>query len=75
MPTATLEEAQTHLPDLIAKLGADEELVITRDAQPVARLKAESPPVRRPRQPGSAKGILTIISSDDDHLAYFAGTC
>lgn len=72
MPTATLEEVQSHLPDLIANLGAGEELVITRDAQPVARLTAEPPKVRRPRVPGSAAGILTIVAEDDAHLADFA---
>jgi antitoxin (DNA-binding transcriptional repressor) of toxin-antitoxin stability system len=70
--TVTIEEAQAKLPELIAHLAAGEELVITQNELPIARLVAESTSVRKPRRPGSAKGLLTIISDDDDHLADFA---
>jgi prevent-host-death family protein len=70
MTTVTLAEAQARLPELIEKLNAGEEVVITRDDQPVAQLV----PVRAARpQPrfGSCKGMLTIVSDDDEHLEHF----
>ncbi len=71
MTTVTIEEAQAKLPELIAHLAAGEELVITRDRQPIARLLAEEPPKRLPRKTGSAKGLLTILFEDDEHLNGF----
>ena len=71
MPTVTLEEAQTKLPELIDKLVPGEEVVITRNEQPVAeliRLPAEKP---HPT-PGRCKGMLTILSEDDEHLKDWA---
>jgi antitoxin (DNA-binding transcriptional repressor) of toxin-antitoxin stability system len=72
MATVTLEEAQAHLPELIDQLGPGETLVITRAQMPVARLISEQPPKRKPRQPGNCKGMLTIVSDDDEHLRDFA---
>jgi antitoxin (DNA-binding transcriptional repressor) of toxin-antitoxin stability system len=72
MTTIALEEAQAHLPEIIDRLQPGESLVITRNDQPVARLLAEEKPKRKPRKPGSAKGMLTIISDDDEHLKDFA---
>jgi antitoxin (DNA-binding transcriptional repressor) of toxin-antitoxin stability system len=69
--TVTIEEAQAKLPELIGQLAQGEELIITQDRIPVARLVADRPVARQPRQPGSAKGILTIIHEDDEHLADF----
>jgi len=60
----TIEEAQAHLGELIAKLIPGEEVVITRGDQPIAKLVGEWRPAHRPRQPGSAKN--TIISMADD---------
>lgn len=71
MTTVTIEEAQAKLPELIDHLAAGEELVITRNHQPIARLLAEEPPKRQPRKAGSAHGMLTILVEDDDHLQGF----
>ena len=68
--TVTLEEAQSHLTELLDKLAPGDEVVITRDGKPVARLTPELPigvPI-----PGRCRGMLTIISEDDDHLKDFA---
>lgn len=72
MTTVTIEEAQAKLPELIEHLAQGEELVITRDRRPIARLTAEAKPQRKPRKAGSAKGILTILADDDEHLRDFA---
>jgi len=69
--TVTLEEAQAHLAEVIAKLDPGEEVVITQDEQPVAKLVKQEPAKRQPRQPGSAKGKLIIHTDDDEHLADF----
>ncbi len=69
--TVSIEEAQAHLAELIEKLGPGEEVVITHNKQPVARLISQREAARRPRQPGSAKGKLIIHSEDDEHLDDF----
>ncbi len=73
MPTVTVAEAQCDLPALIDRLSPGEELLITCNDKPIARLTATDascPPVLR--QPGSGRGELVIVSDDDDHLADFA---
>lgn len=72
MTIVTIEEAQAKLPELIDHLEAGEELVITRNQQPIARLLAEGRPKRKPRKAGSAKGLLTILAEDDEHLRDFS---
>lgn len=68
MATVSIEEAQSRLPDLIEALAPGEELVITKDQLPVAKLaKSESPPIaRRPRKAGSAKDTIHWMSPDFD---------
>jgi antitoxin (DNA-binding transcriptional repressor) of toxin-antitoxin stability system len=63
MQTVTLEEAQSHLSEIIDKLAPGEEVMLTRDDKPVARIIAG---------PGRSEGMLTVISEDDDHLKDFA---
>ncbi len=52
MSTATLEEAQAHLPQRIERFQPGEVIVITRDEKSVARLLAKERPERKPRHPG-----------------------
>jgi prevent-host-death family protein len=70
MTTVTLEEAQANLPELIERLAAGTELVITRNANPVAKLvsaESDSPhPVF-----GRGRGKLVVLSEDDEHLKGF----
>ncbi|HVK18373.1 MAG TPA: hypothetical protein VM533_15665 [Fimbriiglobus sp.] len=69
--TVTLKEAQTDLAALIHRLPPGEELVITENDRPVARLTAESPtPGLRP-PPGLLKGAIIILEDDDEHLKDF----
>jgi prevent-host-death family protein len=72
MTTVTLEDAQVRLAELVEKAQAGEEIVITRDEKPVARLTGEAKAVRQPRRPGNCQGILTIVADDDEHLQDFA---
>ncbi|HKD38141.1 MAG TPA: DUF2281 domain-containing protein [Pirellulales bacterium] len=72
MSSVTIEEAQAKLPELIEHLAAGEELVITREQRPVARLRAEPTATPKPREPGNCKGMLLILSDDDEHLQDFA---
>jgi antitoxin (DNA-binding transcriptional repressor) of toxin-antitoxin stability system len=67
MITISIEEAQATLPDLISKLGPGEEVVITKDDQPVAELRSLATGKLQPRF-GSCKGMLTIVSEDEAHL-------
>ncbi len=71
MSTVSLEEAQAKLADIINTLIPGEEIVITRNSQPVAKLIGEKPPVRQLRKPGSARGKLIIHSEDEEHLHDF----
>jgi prevent-host-death family protein len=71
MHAVTLEEAQAKLPEIIDKLIPGEELIITRNNQPVAKLVGQRRPVRTPRRPGSAKGKLVILAENDEHLEDF----
>ena len=71
MRTVTIEEAQAKLPELIDKLTLGEEVIIMRNQQPVAKLVGQQRRVRKPRRPGNCKGMLTIISDDDEHLEDF----
>jgi prevent-host-death family protein len=65
-----LAEAETHLAELIQKLGSGSEILITRDGQPVARLlpASETAP---DRVPGSAKGLFTVPDDFDAPLEEF----
>jgi antitoxin (DNA-binding transcriptional repressor) of toxin-antitoxin stability system len=71
MRTVTIEEAQAKLPELIDTLALGEEVLITRNQQPVAKLVGQQQRVRKPRRPGSAKGMLVILAEDDEHLEDF----
>jgi prevent-host-death family protein len=65
--TITVEEAQAKLKELIHQLAPGEEVVITENQQPVAKLVSEQPKVI----PGLGKGFITILSDDDEHLKDF----
>ncbi|MGE0822250.1 MAG: type II toxin-antitoxin system Phd/YefM family antitoxin [Candidatus Binatia bacterium] len=62
--TVTIEEAQAHLAELVSKLAPGEEIVITDNQQPVARLL----PVDRKaqRKLGTMRGTVKYIAPDFD---------
>ena len=69
--TVTVEEAQSNLKELIYRLGVGEEVVITENEQPIARLVGEQQSKRKPRQAGRCKGMITLMVEDDEHLKDF----
>ncbi len=68
--TVSIEQAQASLRELIAKTASGESVVITQNQQPVAELRRISDSKPQPRF-GSCKGMIQIISDDDEHLADF----
>lgn len=68
--TITLAEAQAKLPELIENLAPDDEVVITRDDQPVARIMLPTTTEPRPVF-GNCAGMLTIVVEDEEHLKDF----
>lgn len=64
--TITVDEAQTQLKALIGRLAPGEEVVITENERPVAKLIGE-PLARLPRPaPGLGKGSVLYIAPDFD---------
>ncbi len=72
MTTITIEDAQAKLPELIGALSKGEEMVIIQGEKVVARLVGERSEPRQRLAPGFAKGMISIVSDDDDHLKDFA---
>jgi antitoxin (DNA-binding transcriptional repressor) of toxin-antitoxin stability system len=66
VPTVTIEDAQARLVELIAQLHPGEEIVITREQKPVARLIGEAKPEEKPRRLGSLKGSVLYMAPDFD---------
>ena len=61
-----VEEAQARLKELIAKLAPGEEVILTENQKPVAKLVSESPG-RPPRPaPGLGKGSILYMAPDFD---------
>ena len=70
MQTMPIEQTEGHLAGIIAKLSPGEEIVLTRNNRPIARLVGEKRPPRP--GPGLCKGMITIVADDDEHLKDFA---
>lgn len=66
--TITVEEAQARLKELIDHLAPGEEIIITENQQPVAKLVSSPPTLpRSPRPgPGLCKGMITYMAPDFD---------
>lgn len=72
MATVTIQEAQAQLPDLIHHLSVGDELVITENNQPVARLARTEPHQQWPCKAGSAKGKIRMTADFDAPLGDFS---
>lgn len=71
MHQVNIEEAKTHLPDLIDAAIKGEEVVIAKDEQHPVKLVPVSRAKPRP-QFGSAKGLITMSDDFDEPLEDFA---
>lgn len=60
----TIEDAQAHLDEFIAQLHFGDEVVITRNEQPVARLIGLAPVEKKKRRPGTLKGTVLGMAPD-----------
>ncbi|HEV3081554.1 MAG TPA: type II toxin-antitoxin system prevent-host-death family antitoxin [Gemmataceae bacterium] len=69
--TVTVEEAQAKLSELIGKLTPGEEILITQNHKPVAKLIGALPLERKPRVPGTCQGMITLAVEDEEHLEDF----
>jgi prevent-host-death family protein len=61
--TVTLEDAQARLKELVAQLAAGDEIVITDNDRPIARLVSDARPLR---QLGTMKGTVLYMAPDFD---------
>lgn len=65
MCNVTIEEAQAKLSELIDQAGAGEEVVITRNNEPVAKI-VPTKTRQKPRQLGTLQGTVSHMASDFD---------
>lgn len=69
MLTVTLQEAQSHLAEIIEKLPPGEEVVILKDDKPVATIRATPPTApRKSRRLGTLKGSVLYMAPDFDSI-------
>ncbi len=65
--TMSVEEAQARLRELIHQLGPGEEVLITEDQRPIAKLVSQLAKATPPRPaPGLCKGEIVSIAPDFD---------
>ena len=70
--TMAVEDLKLTLPELLDSLTPGDEVILTRNQQPVAKLLVPPPaPQRQPRLPGNCKGMITLLVEDDEHLKDF----
>jgi prevent-host-death family protein len=70
MHQVNIEEAKNRLPSLIQQVIQGEEIVITMDDKPVAKLVSVSATKPQP-QFGSARGLITMSDDFDEPLDDF----
>lgn len=71
MGTITIQEARDNLDELIHRLSPGEELVITENDQPVAKLVATSSLPRKAPKLGTQRGSVLSMEHFDDPLDDF----
>lgn len=71
MATVTLQEAQSRLPEIIQQLSPGDELVITENNRPIAKLARAESKQQWPCQAGSAKGKIHMAPDFDAPLEDF----
>ena len=73
MPTVTIEDVRNKLSELIHRLTPGDEVVITENDQPVARLVPAAPPSEPRKVPrlGTLRGTVLSMEHFDDPLEDF----
>jgi prevent-host-death family protein len=71
MQHITIDAASQHLHELIAAAINGEEIIITKDEQPVVKLTPVTPQKKRLPLFGSAKDLITISDDFDEPLEEF----
>ena len=67
MASIPIEQAKSKLEELIESLAPGEELIITSNEQPIAKLTGTKNGTHsEPRKPGSLRGTVTYIAPDFD---------
>ena len=67
MTTISIHDAQSKLPELIHAMSPGDEVVITENNQPVARIvlpQATSAALQQPRQSGTLRGTVLHMAPD-----------
>jgi antitoxin (DNA-binding transcriptional repressor) of toxin-antitoxin stability system len=68
--TVPIEQAATQLAELVGMLRPGDEIVLTKQDRPVARIVPSKTASSR-RQAGNCKGMLIIRQEDREHLEDF----
>ena len=71
MTTLTIQEAKAQLEEIIHRLAPGDEVVITENDQPVAKLARTEPKQQWPCKAGSAKGKIWMAPNFDAPLEEF----
>ncbi len=66
MGTVTIQEAKASLSELIHRLAPGEELLITENNQPIARLLPSVTASPLPRKLGTLRGTVQYVAPDFD---------
>ena len=69
--TLAVEDIKVTLPELLDSPTPGDEVILTRNQQPVAKLVSEAPKLRQPRKAGNCVGMIRIVADDDEHLENF----
>jgi prevent-host-death family protein len=70
MQTATVQEVQAHLPELLQHVRAGQEVIIVSEGKAVGRL-VPPPPAKGVPILGRGKGKLISYVEDEEHLKDF----
>jgi prevent-host-death family protein len=71
MHVVDVAQAEARFAELIGRVQAGEEILVTRANEPIARILPATPKHRRPRF-GAAKGLLHMRDDFDEPLEDFA---
>jgi antitoxin (DNA-binding transcriptional repressor) of toxin-antitoxin stability system len=69
--TMAVEDIKVTLPELLDSMTPGDEVILTRNQQPVAKLVSEPAKKRQPRKAGNCIGMMRIVADDDEHLEDF----